>query len=190
MNLESLNLTAEIVASIAVFISLCFLVIQLQQNLSQSKKQALEELALRRTELLKMLYEDHDQASLIWRGFSQEPRLAAHEWARFGIYLYSVFVVMELVHIKYLSKDVDEANWVTFLGAFRWWFQFPGVCTWWNTAPGGFTPPFIEMVNEEMSKVAQDKKSSQLIGKSFLESVGTASPDKSKHSDGGNAAGV
>jgi hypothetical protein len=190
MNLESLNLTAEIVASIAVLISLYFLVIQLRQNLSQSKKQALEDLTLRRTELLKMLYEDHDQASLIWRGFSQEPRLAAHEWARFGIYLYSVFVVIELVHIRYLNKDVDEANWIAFLEAFHWWFQFPGVYTWWNTAPGGFTPPFIEMVNEEMSKVAQDKRSSQLIGKSFLESVGTASINKSKHSDGGNAAGV
>ncbi|MFT4938951.1 MAG: hypothetical protein ACI88A_001983 [Paraglaciecola sp.] len=190
MNLVSLNLAAEIVASIAVLISLCFLVIQLRQNFIQSKKQALEELTLRRIELLKMLYEDHDQASLIWRGFSQEPRLAAHEWVRFGFYLYSVFVVFELVHIKYLSKELDKAHWFTLLDAFHWWFQFPGVSAWWNTAPGGFTPTFITMVNEEMSKVAQDKTSAQLVGKSFFESVGTASPNKSKHLDGGNAAGV
>ena len=137
-----------------------------------------------------MLYEDHDQASLIWRGSSQEPRLAAHEWARFGLYLYSVFVVFELVHIKYLSKDIEESSWVTFLDAFHWWLQFPGVCAWWNSTPGGFTLPFTEMVNEEMGKLAQDKTSAQLVGKSFLESVGTASPNKSKHPDGGNAADV
>jgi hypothetical protein len=173
---KSLNLTLTL---------LLLLVIQLRQNLSQSKKQALEELTLRRTELLKMLYEDHDQASLIWRGFSQEPRLAAHEWARFGLYLYSVFVVFELVHTKYLSKDIEEASWVTFLDAFH-----GGYYAWWNSTPEGFTLPFIEMVNEEMSKIAQDKKSAQRVGKSFLESVGTASPNKSKHSDGGNSAGI
>jgi hypothetical protein len=190
MTLESFNLVGQIVASIAVLISLCFLVLQLRQNFTLSKKQALEELTLRRTELLKMLYEDHDNASLIWRGFSQEPRLAPHEWVRFGFYLYSVFVVFELVHIKYLSKDVDEGQWVTFLGAFHWWFQFPGVYAWWNTAPGGFTPSFIAMVTEEMSKVAQNKITAQLVGKSFCDSVGVASPNKSAHSSGANAAGV
>jgi hypothetical protein len=65
MSLVRLNLAAGMVASMAVLISLCFLVIQLRQNFIQSKKQALEELPTRRVELLKMLYEDHHQASLI-----------------------------------------------------------------------------------------------------------------------------
>jgi hypothetical protein len=65
-----------------------------------------------------------------------------------------------------------------------------GVSAWWNNAPGGFTPSLITMVNAEMSKIAQDKISAQRIGKSFFESVRTASPNKSKHLDGGNAAGV
>jgi len=133
MGLESWNQITEIAASIAVLASLWFLVIQLRQNLVHSKKQSQEGIVLRRVESLKALYEDHDLSSLIWRGFSQEPRLPAHEWARFGIYLYSLFVVFELTHVKYLAKELEE-NWTSLIETVHWFIQMPGVRSWWASS--------------------------------------------------------
>jgi hypothetical protein len=46
MDLESWNQIAEILASIAVLVSLIFLIIQLRQSLAQSKEQSQEDLVL------------------------------------------------------------------------------------------------------------------------------------------------
>ena len=183
MDLESWTQIAEILATVAVLVSLWFLVIQLRQSLAQSKKQALDDLALSRTEFLKVLYEDHDLASLIWRGLSLESKLPTHEWGRFGTYLYSSLVIFELTHAKYLANDIGEENWNALLGAYHWFLQTPGARAWWAAEPIGFTPAFIAMVNEEMGKLKENDRFVRPVGKSFAEADMTSSQKKAEHSD-------
>jgi hypothetical protein len=168
MTLEQWGSVAEIIASLAVLVSLWFLVIELRRGLLQAKKEAWSEITLRRTETLKPLYENPQLASLIWRGFAQQPRLAPHEWARFSIFIYDVFVVFELSHKKFLDNDVSEAQFLSAADALEWWMRMPGVRAWWKTKPPGFSAEFCRFVDREMTRLEPDARTAQLAGASFL----------------------
>ncbi len=91
MTLEHWYFVAEIVAAAAVVLSLCFLAFELRRNSNHVKRQSMDLLTIHRVEALKAFYEDEELASVIWKCFANESRLPAHEWARFGLFLYSFF---------------------------------------------------------------------------------------------------
>ena len=129
----------------------------------------------------EVLYEDPELASLIWRGFAQQPRLAPHEWARFSLYLYNVFVLFELSYKKYREGDVRGELFGDTVRAFSWWMSMPGVRAWWNSNPVGFSQDFCVFVDEQIAGIEPATEMSRVAASSFLEAMVAASGSDGRH---------
>ena len=180
MTLAQWGVVAEIIAAAAVLISLWFLVIEVRRNLAQSKKQAWDDISLRRIEMLQPLYEDPELASLIWRGFAAKPRLEPGEWARFSLYIYTVFVVFELSFKKHREGDVSADGFSDSLRAYQWWLGMPGVRAWWKADPVGLSESFSAFVDQQMANVEPTAEMAQIAASSFWEAIREfRAPDRS-----------
>lgn len=167
MSLSEWHLMSEIVASFAVIVSLVFIACELRRNSMHSKQQAIEILALQRSNFLEALYKETELSSLIWRGFSTAPPLAAHDWARFSLFLYNTFVIFELSHRKYLANTIDQTSWDAVLEGIHWWIAMPGVRAWWKSDRPGYTKAFSDFISKEMELVKEDKNMPGVIASSF-----------------------
>ncbi len=167
MNLQEWAFVADIIAAAAVVLSLCFLAWQIRLYTRQARHDALDLVTTRRHDMLRVMADDGELASIVWRGFAGTPRLPPHEWARFGFYIYSLFLETERawVHVDRgtLDSDVLE-NWEAALG---WWLRQPGVRAWWKGRPPGFTPAYTRYIEGLMSHVNVDPAEATLVAASF-----------------------
>lgn len=157
MTLEQWGSIAEIVASIAVLVTLWFLVIELRSSTQQSKKQAQEAVTQHRVDILKPLYDDVEVSELLWRGLYTTDRMEPMEWARFSMYLYNMFLVTELGWLHSVHGELDDRRFSGQQLPLRWWLEKPGVQRWWKTRPGGYSDSFYEHVDRELAAIAADK---------------------------------
>jgi len=190
MTLEHWYFVAEIIAAFAVVFSLCFLAFELRRNSNHVKRQSMELLTIHRVEALKAFYEDEEMASIIWRGFAHEPRLPAHEWARFGLFLYSFFLVFELAFRKFDRKELDQTSWKSWQDGVTWWLRQPGVRSWWKSDHPGYCTSFTDYINRELGRVDAYSAEAKSVADSFADLHRNSEdilPDQSVLTDGQQA---
>lgn len=158
MNLEQWSLIAEIVAAIAVLVTLWFLILEMRRNRQQAKRESQEGITQLRVDMLKPLYDDAEVSSLIWKGLFINERIDTVEWGRFALYLYSLFVMIEIMwqHTTYGEFDTERYNQSNI--PLRWWLEKPGVQRWWATRPDGFSPAFCQHVEDELAALKQESR--------------------------------
>jgi len=186
MTLEHWYFIAEIMAAAAVVLSLCFLAFELRRNSNHVKRQSMDLITIQRVDSLKAFYEDKELAGLIWKGFAHEPRLPAYEWARFGLYLYSFFLLFELAFRKFDSKELDQTTWQSWQDGLTWWLRQPGVRSWWKSDHPGYCKPFTDFIDRELCHVAADSAEAKIIAESIIDLHRNSedfSPNKSMQSD-------
>jgi len=169
MTLEHWYFVAEILAAFAVVLSLCFLAFELRRNSNHVKRQSMDLLTIHRVDALKAFYEDEAMASIIWKGFAHEPRLPAHEWARFGLFLYSFFLLFEVAFRKFDGKELDQTTWKSWQDGLAWWLQQPGVRSWWKSDHPGYCTSFTEYIDHELGRVDVHSVEAKSIADSFTD---------------------
>jgi len=152
MTLQQLAWLSEIIAAVAILISILFLIFEVRRNTRESKRQSTEESTSHRSEFLRMIAADDELAKLLAQGLTGKG-LDTHRWFRFNMYFYAIFVEFELNQRKFQSGNMDIELWHAWLDAYRWWLQFPGVRKWWSLKPAGLTPSFRAFVDAELSSV-------------------------------------
>lgn len=149
--MESVNtyFIAEIVAIIAVVISLVHLGIQIRQTRIQSIKESMDTITKERADFIKLLATESELSQIIAAGLSGSNKLKSKEYFRFTSYLYYLFVQLELGFRKWKRGHIDDALWNAWNEGVRWWMRCPGTQTWWENNPaGGFTPEFKQYINK------------------------------------------
>ena len=167
MNLQKWSFIAEIIASTGVVFSLCFLGFQIRLYTRQARRDALDLVTSRRYDMLRVLADDGELASIAWRGFAGTPRLPAHEWARFGMYMYTVLLEVERAWLKVDAGTLDANVLRTWEDALSWWLKYPGVRAWWTGKHPGFTPAYTLYVNNLMARVKVDEIVASAVAASF-----------------------
>jgi len=167
MNLQDWSFIAEIIASTGVVFSLCFLGFQIRLYTRQARQDALDLVTSRRYDILRVLADDGELASIAWRGFAGTPRLPAHEWARFGMYMYSVLLETERAWLKVHAGMLDADVLRTWEEALTWWVRYPGVRAWWTGEHPGFTQAYTRYVNGLMAHVKVDEITASVVAASF-----------------------
>lgn len=157
MSLDQWGIIAEIVASISVIATLWFLVVELRRSTQQSKKQAQEAVTQLRIELLKPLYDDEEVSELLWQGIFATDRTEPTKWARISMYLYNIFVLLELSWLHTIHGEFDDRRFSGQQLPVRWWLEKPGVQRWWKTRPAGFTDEFCNHIDRELSAVIAEQ---------------------------------
>lgn len=169
MNWQQMSAIADAVAAVAVILSLSFLAWEVRAYARQAREDSMDLVTSRRHELLRILATDSELASLVWRGFAGVPRLPAHEWARFGMYLYTVVLEYERAWIKAKAGSLDKEVMQAWDDALVWWMKHPGVRAWWSSNHPGFSPGFSAYINAAMEGVAVDAHAASIVAASFRE---------------------
>ena len=174
MQLEQVYFIAEIVAALAVVVSLLYLGIQIRHSRIQAKKEFNYVISKERADFLKLLATDSELARIIPSGLSGN-LIGDNEYFRFTSYLYHLFVHLELGYIKGKANDIDQELWEGFKEATEWWIRCPGVQKWWkHNLAKGFTPAFKVYVNQTIQTLSREDPSVFERQLEFLEKAGSA----------------
>lgn len=172
--MESINtyFIAEIIAALAVVISLVHLGIQIRQTRIQSIKESMDIITRERADFIKLLATESELSMIIAAGLSGASKLKAKDYFRFTSYLYYLFVQLELGFRKWKRGHVDEELWTAWNEGVRWWIRCPGTRDWWQTNPaGGFTQEFKDYIDKISTAVAQEPPEVFAKQIDFLEKV-------------------
>jgi hypothetical protein len=164
---------AEIIAAIAVVISLLYLGVQIKRSRIQSENEAMDTLVNGRSNYLKILSEDTELSLLVAKGLSSKTKLTANEIFRFNNFLYVLFIGLETAFLKWKKHDVDTELWSAWDEVTHWWLRFPSVRFWWqHNIIGGYTQRFktyLDGIMEEISREDPNLIEKQLV---FMEEAG------------------
>lgn len=148
---------AEIIAAIAVVISLVHLGIEIKQTRIQSIKESMDKITQERADFIRLLATESELSQIIAAGLSGSTRLKTKEYFRFTSYLYYLFVQLELGFRKWKRGHIDDELWNAWNEGVRWWIRCPGTRYWWKTNPaGGFTPEFKHYINRIIDSVIKE----------------------------------
>lgn len=173
--MESINtyFIAEIIAAVAVVISLVHLGIQIRQTRIQSIKESMDKITKERADFIKLLATETELSEIIASGLSGNFKLKPKEYFRFTSYLYYLFVQLELGFRKWKRGHIDEELWNAWNDAVKWWIRCPGTRTWWQKNPaGGFTPEFENYINHIIQSVSTESSEVFKNQLDFLEKIG------------------
>lgn len=165
---------AEIIAVVAVVISLVHLGIQIRQSRIQSIKESMDKITQERADFIKLLATESELSQIIAMGLASNSKLKAKEYFRFTSYLYYLFVQLELGFRKWKRGHIDNELWNAWNEGVRWWIRCPGTRSWWNNNPaGGFTPDFKAYINQIMESVINEPPEVFSKQLDFLEKIGS-----------------
>ena len=156
MTLEQVYFVAEIIAALAIVISLLYLGMQIRNSRIQAKNEAIDLITKERGDFIRLLAENSEISRIIPKGFAGK-RMHPNEQFRFNSYIYYVFVNLELAFRKIGKNEIDKSLWRAYDEGTHWWVTGPGVREWWkNDVVRGFTEEFNNYVNAMIEKISAD----------------------------------
>lgn len=173
MGLENIYFISEIIAALAVVISIVYLGIQIRNTRIQNKKDIYIGMSKFRSELTLKLASDKELSYIVAQGLSAKSKMNPNEYFRFSNFAFTYFVSYEMVFQRNLSKDINADIAEAVEDSLFWWLSFPGVQAFWkNNSEFGFSPKFKDYINELIKQV--NSKPSELIRNQvdFMESAG------------------
>ena len=145
MKLDSITKLAEIVASVAVIVSLVILTHEIQENTETAKRTTYENLSTKIIDWRMARVVDADFFKLYYEETSQ------HEWSlegedreRFIAYIESLWQVYEQAHYAYRSGDLGRDEWERFE---RWICSDTTPEHAWERVKNIMSEPFVEFVD-------------------------------------------
>lgn len=173
MTLEQVYFIAEIIAAVAVVLSLLYLGLQIKTSRIQSQTDSIDLITRQRGDHIKILAESGELSTILAKGFAAKRKLHPNERLRFSSYIYYVFVNYELAFRKWKSKEIDDTLWTAIDEGMHWWLTSPGVRKWWkNLMIGGFTEEFSRYINEMIERINKEDLSSYDKQITFMDEAG------------------
>jgi len=173
MDLEKLYFIAEIIAALAVVISIIYLGLQIRNTRVQNKKEMYLSMSKFRSELTLKLASDKELSHIVAEGLSAKSKMGPNEYFRFSNFAFTYFISYEVAFHRGQSKDVDADIAGGLKESLSWWLTFPGVQTFWkNNSEFGFSSKFKDYINELINQI--NSKKTNLIQNQidFMESAG------------------
>ncbi len=154
MKLEQVYFISEIIAAIAVVLSLLYLGLQIRNSRIQSQNDSIDLITKQRGDHIKLLAESNEMSSIFAKGFAAKNKLHPNEQIRFSSYMFYVFVNYELAFRKWKRKEITNALWKPIDKGMHWWLTGPGVRKWWkNDLVNGYSEEFNNYVNQMIETI-------------------------------------
>ena len=104
MTLADFGSLGEIFGGLAVVITLIFLILELKNNARENQIREATDVSLFRGDTLKQMAIDDELARIVWSCLSGKIRVKPYESARFGFYILSWMVGVEVVYKKTIGN--------------------------------------------------------------------------------------
>ncbi len=159
MNTSKLADIAEITSSIAILVTLIFLVVQMQQNTAAIQANGLQASL---SQDLQHLYKVVDNPELVLDRF--KPAVTDEDRVGQGYYLAAYFRMREHDWMQYQNGNLEEDAWETFRRPIAVVISSQRVRDWWRHAsPAIFDPSFVAEVNALMTDIPVNKQAGQAV---------------------------
>jgi hypothetical protein len=143
MNTSKLADFAEITSSVAILITLVFLVVQMQQNTEAIRASGL---TATMTADLGGLYEVIDHPDIYLS--IVKPELTDTEKMQLWAMMTSFMRLREHDWLQYRNGALDEATWNAYLGSISYMLAYQRTRVWWGNLSYSFDPTFRSRVDE------------------------------------------
>ena len=152
MSWDLAAILAQIVAALAVVISVAYLAQQIKAQTRESRLNATRELAQDFRNLVAEVSGDEDLFALFRRSMNDYDSLDEEERARIHMYFYSrLFGLHEQVHLHLRHKNIDTMFLESIQNRFSELIQIEGFRSWWKRNYYIYTSEFQTYVGEIIS---------------------------------------
>ena len=148
MTIQDFGALGELVAAVAVVITLVYLTIQVRQGNSLARAQTRQSMMEQvRADLHKMI----DEPSILYC-FSKEEALTPDEKAKFTSWLAAAMRQREYEWSQYRNGVIDRATWETYQSLIPQHLGTQRALKWWQKSTQFLDPGFVESVNELLAR--------------------------------------
>ena len=152
MSIEELVALAELIAAIAVVISLLYLAIQVRQSNKLARAHTRERMIIQASdEVYKGFVDD---PSILRSLYKSEP-LSEEEWIRLSGWLLAAMRQREYEYFQMKGGNIEKEAWEAYRGLITIHLGSKRTRKWWDSwASAPFDPGFCSMVTELLDKQA------------------------------------
>ena len=156
-NLDRIHKIGELIAAVAVIISLIFVGIEIQQNNSIQRQQATRNLSRDWSDAISS-YQDPNLACLFIRLGNDRANITAQEATQIEAALWRIYKVYEQLHYQYEQGMVDESVWNGFRRLMLTEASFEPFRVWWGGYQATFSPRFRNFLSTMMAETPIDSE--------------------------------
>ena len=135
MNWEAIGAVGEVVAALAVVVTLVYLATQIRQNTRAVRSSASHAITDARVDFLKSISDNPEVSRIFFSGLSDREALDSVERARFDVMMTRFVAMMENYDYQNRQGAMDSDQWIRMLGVLRTFLGTPGGQAWWSSRP-------------------------------------------------------
>ena len=147
MNWSAVSAIADILAAIAVILTVIYLGIQIRKNTLATHSQTYQLATSALAEMAEIIGSSKELARIFRIGMINPDKLDEDESAQFGYLGISLFRRFENVFFQYQSGMIDEDFWTGHRDNILWFFHRPGMQAWWKDRKFAFSKSFREFLD-------------------------------------------
>jgi hypothetical protein len=148
MTLEEFNYIAEIIASIAVIVSLIYIGLEVRQNTAATEAATGQSFVASMNSYVGLINSSANLADILDRGAEGLSNLKTSEIIQFGAFLDQCFINYENYYYQWRNGVLDSRLWSIYRHALADLLLQPGQQEWWETKRHWYEKEFQEYVNE------------------------------------------
>jgi hypothetical protein len=152
MNLNEIALLAEIVASIAIVVSLIYVAIQVRQNTRATRSATYQSMVSNSLGILATMYSEGGNAELYLRAKDGDQDLSPAERVRMHFLLLAVFRHFDNLHYQHACGTIELEQWQGYTHILDNYLLLAGVVAWWDSNSAGFSVGFQKHVMDRLSR--------------------------------------
>lgn len=162
MDWSALSAVANVLAAVAVMVTVAYLAIQIRENTRATRSQTYQLATSALAEMAAIVGSDTELARIFRVGMVTPEKLDQDEFAQFGYLGISLFRRFENVFFQHQSGMIDEDFWIGHRDNILWFFHRPGMQAWWRDRKFAFSKSFREFLDRSTPSEISSPQSRQL----------------------------
>jgi hypothetical protein len=147
MNMETVNVWAQLIASLGVIISLFYLTAQVRQNTRSARAIVVDSLARSMHDLAFEIAQNDELLKLATTSLQDWNSGTELERARFASFMLGYFKLFENAWFQMRKGTLERDQWEGYDAFLRSVWMHPAVKTWWSMRRTFFAPGFRQYVD-------------------------------------------
>ncbi len=159
MNWTKASAVAEILSSVAILITLVYLVVEIRQNSEATQAETRQAVLASDQEFIMAVIDRPELMSFYFK-----PELTDDERIRLSSFLLTFILMRQNDWLQYEKGLLDEVIWGTYRASIAATLSARQTRTWWNyfSASGLFNSEFTSLINEWIAGVPLNDRSAHL----------------------------
>jgi len=150
LNWEAISAVSDLLAALAVIVSIAYLAIQIRQNTNALRSTATQGAHDQSATTYDLLASNPDLGLIFARGLASPETLSAEETARFFALLHSTMFRIQNWHVQTKTDFIDPALLQSWLKIVRQSSGMPGFQQFWAQRRHIFAPDFVAYLEQEV----------------------------------------